>query len=154
MGAIATPLVGAIIIWRCGGRFRRGQRWLAIVIFAIVGLLALTLFLLNRYHACAFAPNGHDCLFDALATLSLCALGTTLAAGGIVRHDTSRPRDDPLVLLLVAGCAGIGLAENLLVLILALNLFLFAGHRWLNKRGYQPRFLVLHDDYKDDHGPQ
>jgi hypothetical protein len=43
-----------------------------------------------------------------------------------------------------------GLAQNLLVLIVFLNLFMFVVYRWLTGKGFQPRFLVLRDDYKDD----
>ena len=53
------------------------------------------------------------------------------------------------MLLLGSAWAGIGLAKNLLVLIIFLNLFLFVGHRWLTRKGFQPRILVLRDDYKD-----
>jgi len=52
--------------------------------------------------------------------------------------------------LLSSALAGIGLAQNLLVLIVFLNLFLFVGYRWLTGKGIQPRILVLRDDYKDD----
>jgi hypothetical protein len=46
-----------------------------------------------------------------------------------------------------------GLAQNLLLLIVFLNVFLFVGSRWLRGKGIQPRFLVLRDDYKDDDTP-
>jgi hypothetical protein len=54
------------------------------------------------------------------------------------------------MLLLSGALAGMGLPINLLVLIVALNLFLFTGSRWLNKKGFQPRVFVLRDDYRDE----
>jgi hypothetical protein len=60
-----------------------------------------------------------------------------------------RRRDYLLMLMLSGALAGLALAQNLLVLIVFLNLFFYVGYRWLSKKGFQPRFLVLRDDYKD-----
>jgi hypothetical protein len=54
------------------------------------------------------------------------------------------------MLLLGSAWAGLGLTENLLVLLIFINLFLYVIHRWLNSRGLIWRILILRDDYGDD----
>lgn len=150
IGAIGLPLVGALAIWRLGPRFPRTQRWLAAFIFGATGLIALTLFLLNRYYACMFASGRQSCLFDGSATLSLVLLSIVLARGGIVLRGENKGQDYITMLMLSSAWAGIGLAQNLLVLLLSLNLFVLAVNRWLKRKGLGGRFLALRDDYKDD----
>jgi hypothetical protein len=147
--AIGLPLVGAIAIWRWGARFRRAQRWVAATVFGIAALIALTLFLLNRQYACILSSGRANCLLDGLGTLGLFLLDAFFAIRSVIPPAGDRSRDVISMLLLSSALAGIGLAKNLLVLILFLNLFLFVGHRWLTRKGFQPRILVLRDNYKD-----
>jgi NADH:ubiquinone oxidoreductase subunit 4 (subunit M) len=147
--AISLPLVGAITIWRWGARVGSAQRWVAAIIFGIAGLAALALFLLNRHYACILSPGRASCLVDGLGTLGLFLLDAFFAIRCVVPAAGDKGRDFISMLLLSGALAGIGLAKNLLVLIIFLNLFLFVGHRWLTRKGFQPRILVLRDDYKD-----
>lgn len=148
--AVGLPLAGALVIWRWGGRFPHAQRWVAAVLFAVAGLAALLLFLLNRHYACILVPGRANCLWDGAASLGLFLLNVLFAVRCIVPAGEGKRRDLVVMLLLSGAFAGIGLASNLLVLIVFLNLFLFVGSRWLSRQGFQPRFLVLRDDYKDD----
>ena len=150
--AIGLPLVGAIVLWRWGARFRRAQRWVAAGVFVFVGVLALALFLLNRQYACILSSGRANCLMDGLGTLGLFLLDAFFAIRCVVPAAGDRGRDFISMLLLGSAWAGIGLAKNLLVLIIFLNLFLFVGHRWLTRKGFQPRIFVLRDDYKDGDG--
>lgn len=58
------------------------------------------------------------------------------------------------MLLLGSAWAGVGLAENLLLLLIFMNLFLYVIHLWLNRKGLVWRILIMRDDYKDDYGPK
>ena len=147
--AVGLPLVGAIAIWRWGGRFRRAPRWAAAIIFGIAGLAALALFLLNRHYACILSSGSANCLMDGLGTLGLFLLDTFFAVRCVLPPAGDKRRDFISMLLLSSALAGMGLAKNLLVLIIFLNLFLFVGQRWLTRKGFQPRILVLRDDYED-----
>ena len=150
IGAIGVPLVGALALWRWGTKFPRGQRQLVLFIFSTTGLIALTLFLLNRYYACMLAFGEENCLFDGSATLSLFLLSIVLARGCIVLRGENRGHDYIPMLLLSSGWAGMGLAQNLCLILVFLNLFLFAVDRWLKRKGLGWRFLVLRDGYRDD----
>ena len=77
-------------------------------------------------------------------------LNTLFVIRCAVPETEGKRRDLILMLLLSSALAGMGLAQNLLVLIVFLNLFLFVGHRWLTGKGFQPRLFVLRDDYEDD----
>jgi hypothetical protein len=148
--AIGLPLAGALVIWRWGGRFPSAQRWVAAVVFGVAGLGALLLFLLNRYYACILSTGRASCLIDGLGTLGVCLLNVFFAARCVVPEAGGKGRSVILNLFLSSALAGMGLAQNLLVLIVFLNLFMFVVYRWLTGKGIQPRFLVLRDDYKDD----
>jgi hypothetical protein len=152
IGAIGLPLIGALIIWRWGDKFLHAQRWLAGIIFGIIGLIALTLFLLNRYYACILVFGRQNCLFDGLATLSLFLLNLVLARASVVLRGEDRGYDYILMLLLSSAWAGmgIGLAENLLVFLIFLYLFFFVLNRWFKRKGFRGGFLKLRDDYEDD----
>jgi hypothetical protein len=147
--AIGMPLAGALGLWRWGSRFGPAQRWAAAAILGAAGLAALAGFLLNRQYACILASGSKNCLWDGAASLGLCLLDALFAIRCIVPPGEGKRRDFIVMLLLSGALAGIGLAQNLLLLIVFLNVFLFVGHRWLTKKGFQPRFLVLRDDYKD-----
>jgi NADH:ubiquinone oxidoreductase subunit 4 (subunit M) len=148
--AVVLPLAGALVIWRWGGRFPHAQRWVAAALFGVAGLAALLLFLLNRQYACILTTGRANCLWDGAASLGLFMLDVLFAVRCIVPPAEGKRRDLVLMLLLSGAVAGIGLAQNLLLLIVFLNLLLFVGSRWLTGKGLQPRFLVLRDDYKDD----
>ena len=148
--AICLPLAGALVIWRWGGRFPHAQRWVAAVLFGVAGLAALLLFLLNGHHACILSIGRASCLMDGLGTLGVCLLNAFLAARCVMPEAGGRERSVILILLLSSALAGMGLAQNLLMLIVFLNLFMFVVYRWLTGKGLQPRFLILRDDYKDD----
>ncbi len=147
--AVGLPLAGALIIWRLGDRLGPARSWLAVALFGVVGLAALALFLAERQYACTFALGRQSCLIHGLASLSLVALNalfvwrTLAAAGAIDSQDTA------LMLLFVAAWAGVGLASELLVFLVSLNLLIFAVNRWLNRRGLKLRYLLMRDDYKD-----
>ncbi len=149
-GVIGLPLIGALIIWRWGDKRRETQRWLASGILGLGGLAALALFFLNRQYACTWAVGRQNCLFEGLATLSLILLNLALARAGVAGARANKKEDYVLMLLLSSAWAGVGLAENVLALLLFLNLFLYVVHRWLKKKGLTWRFLTLRDDYKDD----
>jgi hypothetical protein len=148
--AIGLPLAGALAIWRWGGRFPLAQRWVAAAITGVVALKALALFLLNRQYACILASGRANCLLDGAGPLGVFLLDTLFAIRCVVPPAEGKRRDFVLILLLSSALAGIGLARNLLVLLIFLNLFLFVGYRWLTGQGIQPRMLILRDDYKDD----
>jgi hypothetical protein len=150
IGAIGIPLVGALIIWRWGDKFLHAQRWLVGIILGTTGLIALTLFLLNRYYACTLLTGPQNCLFDGLATLSLFLLNLVLARASVVLRGEDKGYDYILMLLLSSAWAGMGLAENLLVLIIFLYLFFFVLNRWSKKKGFKGGFLKIRDDYEDD----
>jgi hypothetical protein len=114
------------------------------------GLIALALFLLNRYYACILAFGRRNCLFDGLATLSLFLLSTVLARWCIVLRGENKAQDYSLVLLLGSAWAGMGLTQNFFVFLGSASLFVLAADRWLRRRGITARFLVLRDDYSDD----
>jgi hypothetical protein len=149
ISAIGLPLIGALTLWRWKERSLGAQRWLVAILFGLIGLVALTLFVLNEYYACIFLSGRQNCLFDGLATLSLVLLSVVLARGCVVLRGANK-EDHILMLLLNSAWAGMGLAENLLELLLFLNLFLYVIHRGLNRQGLKWRILILRDDYKDD----
>jgi hypothetical protein len=150
IGAIGLPLIGALTLWRWEEKFLCAQRWLVAVIFGLLGPVALTLFVLNEHYACILLSGRQNCLFDGLATLSLVLLSVVLAS--VVLRGVNKG-DCILMLLLSSAWAGMTLAENLLVLLIFLNLFLYVIYRWLNRKGLKWRILMLRDDYEDDHGP-
>jgi hypothetical protein len=150
IGAIVLPLTGALTIWRCGVRFLGAQRRLAVSILGTTGLIALTLFLINRHYACILAFGRQNCLFDGLATLSLFLLSIVLARWCIFLRGENKEQDYSLVLLLGSAWAGMGLTQHLCLFLVFLNVFVFAADRWLKRRGITARFLVVRDDYQDD----
>jgi NADH:ubiquinone oxidoreductase subunit 4 (subunit M) len=147
--AIGLPLAGALVFWQWGSRFPAAQRWVAAAIFGVAGVIVLALFLIDRHYACVLASGSRSCLWDGAASLGLFLLDALFAVRCIVSPGEGKRRDFILMLLLSGALAGIGLSLNLLLLIVFLNVFLFVGHRWLTKKGFQPRFLVLRDDYRD-----
>jgi hypothetical protein len=150
IGAIGIPLLGALAIWRLGTRFPRAQRRLAVFILGTTGLIALILFLLNRYYACMLSFGRENCLFDAAATLSLILLSIILARACIVLRIDNAGQDYTSMLLLGGSWAGMGLSQNLFLLLVFINLFLISLARWLRREGIGWRFLVLRDDYRDE----
>jgi hypothetical protein len=50
---------------------------------------------------------------------------------------------------LIGALAGMGLAGNLLVWLIAWSLFLSAIYHWVNARGIGCGFLIIRDDYED-----
>jgi hypothetical protein len=178
IGAIGLPLIGALTLWRWKEKFLCAQRWLVAIIFGLLGPVALTLFVLNEHYACILLSGRQNCLFDGLATLSLVLLSVVLASvvlqgvnvalrgvnvalrgvnvalqGVNVALRGVNKGDCILMLLLSSAWAGMALAENLFVLLISLNLFLYVIYRWLNRKGLKWRILMLRDDYEDDHGP-
>jgi NADH:ubiquinone oxidoreductase subunit 4 (subunit M) len=150
IAAISLPLAGALVIWRWGGRFPDAQRWLAAAILGLSGLLSLSLFLLNRQYACLLVSGSANCLVDGAGLLGLFLLDAFFVIRCLVPPDQRKKRDFILMLSMSGALGGIGLSQNLLAWIVFINLFLFVGHRWLTKHGFQPRFMVLRDDYKDE----
>ena len=149
-GAIGLPLFGALIIWGWGEKFPYTQRRLTGITFGILGLIALTLFLLNRHYACVFALGRENCLFEGLATLSLFLLNVFLAGKSITLQGENRGTVYILLLLLSSSWTGIGLVENVLVLLIFLYLFFFVLNRWAKMEGFKSGFLKIRDDYDDD----
>ena len=150
VSTIGLPLIGALIIWWRGDKPSRAPRWLAVVIFSLVGLASVALFLLNKHYTCIFASGRQNCLFEGLAILSLLLLNIVLARGSLMLKGANKGQRYILMLLLGSAWAGIGLAGNLLEILIFLNLFLYVIHRWLKQQGLTFRFLVLRDDYRDD----
>lgn len=150
IGAVGLPLIGALAIWRWGARFPRTQGRLAAGIFGVTGLIALILFLLNRYYACMLAFGKENCLFDGSATLSLFFLSIILARRCLVLRGEDRGQDHVFMLLLGSAWAGIGLAQNMCLILVFVNLFFFALAQWLKRKGLGGHFLMLRDDYEDN----
>ena len=84
-----------------------------------------------------------------LSALLLGLLSAVLARGCLRFQDQDCWHDYLPRLLLRGAWAGIGLAENLGLLLVFLNLFLFVVDRWLRRKGLGWRFLVLRDDWQD-----
>ena len=137
-------------MWRWGTKFPRAQRRLAVSILGTTALIALALFLLNRCYACILAFGRQNCLFEGLACLSLFLLSMLLARGCIVLRGENRGREYIFMLLMCSAWAGMGLAQNLCLFPVFLNMFVFAADRWLKTKGLTWRFLALRDDYRDD----
>ena len=149
IGAIGLPIIGAITIWRLGDRSLRAQRGLAVSIFCIVGLFALSLFVLNRHYACIYVFGRQNCLFDGLATLSLFLLNLVLVIF-IVLRGKNKGYDYILLLLLSGAWAGLGLGNSLLLFLISLYLFFFALRRYMKNQGFRGGYLKLRDDYEND----
>lgn len=153
IGIIALPLAGALIIRLVGEKYPLVSRRLALVIFGVTGLAGLTFFFINRYDACILASGRKNCLIDGVGALSLLCLSLGLALISGADHapaGSKRGRDYLLMLLLTGAWAGLGLADNLLVFLLALNLLFYVIYLGLKKQGLKWRILMLRDDYKDD----
>lgn len=152
IAAIGLPFAGALVIWRMRARFPRAQRVMAALILATTALIALALFLLNRYYACVLAFREESCLFDGLGTLSLLVWSALFARSSLVMQgQTLGARYIPM-LLFAAGWAGACVGQNLFLLVVSMNLLLFAIDRWLKTRGTSWQFLVLRDGYSEDEG--
>ena len=150
IGAIGLPLIGALAIWRWGDKFPHAQRWLAVSIFGLIGLIALSLFVLNRIFICITLFGRQNCVFDGLAILSLFLLNLVLARASVVLRGENRGYDYILMLLLSSAWAGMGIANNLFVSLIFLYLFFFVINRWFKREGIRGGFLKLRDDYEDD----
>ena len=150
IGAIGIPLVGVAIlsIWR--GKLHQVQYRLASIILGVVALIAMALFLHNRLYACIVLLGRQNCLFEGLATLSLFLLNLILARACAVPWDINKGYDIILMLLLSSAWAGIGLAENLFVILLSFYLFFFVFNRWIKREGFKGGFLMLRDDYEEE----
>jgi len=152
IGAAGLPLIGALTVWRWRDKFLHVQRWLAVSIFGIIGLIALSLFLLNRTYACILLFGRENCLVDGVDTLSLFLLNLVLTRTTIVLRSENKGYDYILMLLLSSAWAGIwlGLAENIGVFLIFLYLFFFVLNRYMKKEGLRGGFLKIRDDYEDD----
>jgi hypothetical protein len=148
--AIGLPLIGVPAIWRWGDQSLWVRRWLAAVILGISGLAALGLFLLNQRYACILLIGTGNCLIDGLAPLSLFLLNVILVRGCFILRGGHKKNDYVLLLLLSSAWAGMGLAENLLVLLIFLYLFFYVIRKWLDRDGLKWRFLIVRDDYSDE----
>ena len=153
IAAIGMPLIGTLTLWRWKARPLHIQRWLAVIILVIVGLIALSIFLLNQHYACVISPGKQNCLFEGLATLSLFVLSLVVTRSCIILRGENLRQVYILMLLLISAWAGMGLVENLLALLAFLNLFYFVMDRLLRRQEISWHFLVLRDDYKDDFSP-
>jgi formate hydrogenlyase subunit 3/multisubunit Na+/H+ antiporter MnhD subunit len=148
--AIALPLLGASVLWQWKNKSIAIRYWLAVIISSMVGLAALGLFLLNRHFACIFSTGKKNCLTDALATLSLILLCAVLVISSIILRDERQKLDYRLMLFLSSAWAGIGLAKNLLVLLVFLNLFFYVIYKWLDQKGLGWGMFITRNDYRDD----
>lgn len=147
--AIVLPLMGAFVLWRWNKAIAI-RYWLVVIIFGMVGLAALGLFLLNRHFVCILSSGEQNCLTDGLATLSLILLCAVLVVISIIRRDERQELDYRLMLFLNSAWAGIGLAKNLLVLLVFLNLFFYVIYKWLDQRGLGWGMFITRNDYRDD----
>lgn len=150
MAAIGLPLIGVLAIWGSRDKFLRVRDGLVAVLLGLNGLAALSLFMLNRHYGCILSAGKGNCLFDGLATLSLFLLNAILFRSCIVLRGGKEKYDYILMLLLSSAWAGMGLIDNLLVLLIFLNLFFYVIHKWLERNGLGWRFLILRDDYQDE----
>ena len=145
--AIGLPLVGVLALWQWRHKFISIRGWLATIIFSVSGLAALGLFLLNKYYACILSTGSQNCLTDGLAIFSLILLNAVLVASSIIRR---KGFDYRLTLLLSSAWAGMGLAKNLLVLLVFLNLFFYVIYKWLDQKGLGWGMFITRNDYGDD----
>jgi hypothetical protein len=146
--AFGLPLCGALIIWLWRGRRPRAQRLLTFALLGLAGLAGLTLFVLNAHYACIFAPGSQNCLFDGLATLSLCLLGIMFAFRALRMHAGDHHPDYILMLALISGWAAAGLAENLFELLVGVNMIGYVVYRWLKHSQVHWGFVI---DFSDRH---
>ena len=147
--AIALPLIGTFVLWRWNKSIDVGY-WLTIIIFSTVGLVTLGLVLLNKHFVCIFSTGKQNCLTDGLFTLSLILLCAVLIVSSIIRRDERQKLDYRLMLFLSSAWAGIGLAKNLLVLLIFLNLFFYVIYKWLDQKGLGWGMFITRYDYRDD----
>lgn len=77
-------------------------------------------------------------------------LNIVLARASLGLKGANKNQGYALLLLLGSSWAGIGLAGNLLEILIFLNMLLYASHRLLKQQGLTFRFLILRDDYRDD----
>ncbi len=147
--AMGLPLVGALAFWLWKSSSLRVYRWLAIGIFALIALFALALSLLNAQYACVLVPGSQNCLFDGFASLSLFLLCLVLARGCLVRRVEAAGNGYILILLLSSAWAGLMLAQNLLVFIIALNLFWYVMYKGLKANGIRWGFFAVFPDQRD-----
>lgn len=147
VAAIGLPLVGALAFWRWRNKFTSIRGWIATIIFSVSGLAALGLFLLNKHYACILSTGKQNCLTDGLATFSLILINAVLAVSSILRR---KDFDYRLTLLLSSAWAGMGLATNLLVLLIFLNLFFYTIYKWLDQKGLGWGMFITRNDYDYD----
>ena len=156
IAAIGLPLLAALAIWLWSNTFPRARQRLAASVLAIVGLIAATLFVIDRDYACVLASGRQNCLFDGLATVSLACLSLVLARACLAAPDPTRANkvwDYRMLLLLASGWAGVGLGDNLLVFILAVYLLFYVLLRWMRRKGLRGGMFVVRDDYAAGRAP-
>lgn len=129
--AIGIPLCAALVIRLRGEAFPRATRWFFLSSLCAVAITALLLFVVNGKFACVLVGGKQNCLFDGAALVTLCLLCVLLVIRMWSDERARAPGVYVWFLLLVVGWAGMGLAENLLVFVLALNIFGYALYRLL-----------------------
>ena len=152
-GIIGLPLIGALVIGRRRGggpRWARFTRGAAAAILLVAGLAALAMFALNRQYACVLRSGPDNCVFDALASLSICLLGVVLARAILLLRGDNLRVDYALLLLLFTGWAGFGLADNLLQLLIAINVFLIALFQTFKQHDIRWGIFVPWPDHSRD----
>lgn len=152
--AVGTPIAGAISMRWLGDRRPRAMAWLAVLAAGLAALLGLTLFIAERHYACALITGDSNCLWEGMGTLSLFFAGLGLALkmrSDIAAQCPYEAITYRLILLMIAGWAGLGLSPNLLFWILSWALFSSAFYRWLDKMGVFWGFMVVHDSWYDNH---
>jgi hypothetical protein len=148
--ATGLPLLGVLAVWLSKNRLGHVQRWLATVTLGIAGLVALALFLLNRQYACVLLSGSHNCLAKGFSTSSIFLLNAVQAIRSLFLRGKNKTFDHILILLLSSAWAGMGLAVNLLELLIFLNLFFYVIYKWLDRKGLGWGFFVVRSDYPDD----
>jgi formate hydrogenlyase subunit 3/multisubunit Na+/H+ antiporter MnhD subunit len=98
------------------------------IIFGLASLVALAVFLLNRRYSCILLTGSENCLAEGFGMLSLVVLNVILAAKSFSLRNAKRTAEKRSnlfrMLFLSISWAGMGLAENLFILLIFLYLFL------------------------------
>jgi hypothetical protein len=152
--AVGAPIACAVSMRWLGKTRPDATGWVAAITAALAALLGLTLFLAERHYACVLITGDGNCLWEGLGTFSLFVVGLGLALkmrSDIVAQCPYEAITYRLLLLMIAGWAGLALSPNLLFWILSWALFSSAFYRWLDKMGIFWGFMVIHDSWYDNH---
>jgi hypothetical protein len=149
--AIGLPLIGALVIRFRRGRLPRRAREGVAAILLVAGLAALALFVLTGQPACMLRTGPQNCVLDGAATLLVFLAGLILARAALKLRDDNLHGDSISLLLLFAGWASFGLAGNLLQLLVAVYVMVYALSRIFRQHDIRSGIYVLWPDQNQEH---